>query len=249
MAERSTRCLDCHAPHYAEAGGCADCHRGQPTAARRALAHARLLSGRAAEHVLARGPAVSEGRVLVETLACRRCHVIDGRGTGLATNLDGAVWKREQSALVTSIETPVENMPAFGFNRPQTEGIIAFLLNRATRGAIEEEYRVQFAREGANAPSTFDEKCGGCHRMLTRLGPLGKGRDGPNLSGLLTAFYPNTAPLAKSWTEKVLREWVANPRALRSSAIMPPVPLTGDQLDQVMDAIRTSASAGVTARR
>ena len=112
-------CGSCHAPHYVEIGACAECHRGQPSAARKELAHARLLSGRVAEHGLTQGKAVSEGRRMVDAAACRRCHTIGGQGNALATNLDRVVWEREQSGLMTSITRPVENMPAFGFDDDQ----------------------------------------------------------------------------------------------------------------------------------
>ena len=231
-------CASCHAAHYAELGACAECHRGEPSAARKELGHARLLSGRAAEHGLTNGKAVSEGRQLVEAAACRRCHTIGGLGNRLATNLDSVVWKREQRELMTSITTPVENMPVFGFGRGQSEALIAFLLNSARPNAEEETYRVQFVRDVTHAPSTFDDKCGGCHRLLTSLGPQGSGGQGPNLSGLLTSFYPKTAPDQREWSEKVLADWVKNPRALRPSTLMPPVSLDASELEKVMESIR-----------
>jgi mono/diheme cytochrome c family protein len=240
--ETREACGSCHARHYASIGTCAECHRGEPSAARKELGHARLLSGRAAEHSLTGGKAVSEGRQLVEATACRRCHTIGGLGNRLATNLDNVVWKREQRELMTSITTPVENMPVFGFDRGQSEALIAFLLNSARPNAEEEIYRVQFVRDATHAPSTFDDKCGGCHRLLTPLGPQGSGGQGPNLSGLLTSFYPKTAPDGREWSKKVLADWVKNPRALKPSTIMPPVPLNESEFAKVLEAIRAPAA-------
>ncbi len=234
-------CGSCHASHYAELGACAECHRGQPMATRKELAHARLISGRAAEHGLTRGKAVDEGRQLIEAAACRRCHTIGGLGNRLATNLDSVVWRREQRELRTSITEPVENMPAFGFDSGQSDTLIAFLLSSARPNAAEETYRVQFARDATRAPSTFGEKCGGCHRLLTSLGPEGVGDQGPNLSGLFTPFYPKTAASEMGWSEKAMAEWVANPRAIRRTAIMPPVPLTQVELERVTESIRGPA--------
>jgi cytochrome c2 len=211
--------------------------------ARKELAHARLLTGRAAEHSLARGKTVTEGRKLVEAAACRRCHTIGGQGNRLATNLDNVAWKREQRELMTSITAPVENMPIFDFDHDQTEALIAFLLNSARPDASDEVYRVQFARNAARVPSTFEDKCGGCHRLLTSLGPQGSGRRGPNLSGLFTAFYPRTAPGEQAWSEKTLTDWLANPCALRPEAIMPPVPLTAAELQQILEPVRGSATS------
>lgn len=185
---------------------------------------------------------MGEGRKLVEAAACRRCHTIGGEGNRLATNLDSVVWKREQSELLTSITQPVENMPVFDFDRGQTEAVIAFLLSGARLDASDDAYRVQFARDASRAPSTFEDRCGGCHRLLTSAGPRGYGRRGPNLSGLLTSFYPRTAPGERAWSEKVLNDWVANPRAARPNTIMPPVPLSEAELQQVLESIRGSGA-------
>ena len=236
-------CGSCHAPHYAGAGSCDDCHRGQPSSARKELAHARLLRGRAAEHRLRSGAAVSEGRKLVEAAACRRCHTIGGLGNRLATNLDNVVWTREQPELTASITEPVENMPVFDFDRGQAEALIAFLLSGARPDASDEAYRVQFARDASRTPSTFEDKCGGCHRLLTSLGPRGFGRRGPNLSGLFTSFYPHTAPGERAWSEKLLTDWVANPRSLRPETVMPPVPLSEAELQQVLESVRGSGTS------
>lgn len=185
---------------------------------------------------------MSEGRKLVEAAACRRCHTIDGEGNGLATNLDSVVWKREQDELLTSITQPVENMPVFDLGRGQAEAVIAYLLSGARADVSDEAYRVQFARDASRAPSTFEGKCGDCHRLLTSRGPRGFGRRGPNLSGLLTSFYPRTATGERAWSEKILTDWVANPRAARPNTIMPPVPLSDAELQQVLESIRDSTA-------
>lgn len=138
---------------------------------------------------------------------------------------------------MTSIMEPVENMPVFGFDRVQSEAVIAFLLGSARPNASEETYRMQFTRDSEGAPSIFDLKCGGCHRMLTALGPRGSGGQGPNLSGLMTSFYPKAAPGEREWSSKALADWLANPRALRSSTLMPPVPLNEGELQQVLESI------------
>jgi cytochrome c2 len=71
------------------------------------------------------------------------------------------------------------------------------------------------------------------------------GRQGPNLSGFFTSFYPKTAPGERAWSEKVLTDWVANPRALRPGAVMPPVPLDPAELQQVMESIRAITPVAV----
>ena len=228
-------CGGCHPPHRVEQGACQDCHAGDPGAARRELAHRGLLTGRVAEHPLRHGPAVTEGARLADTSACRRCHTIGGEGNRLAADLDRVAWRRSQAELLASIQEPVENMPRFGFDRSQAEALVAFLLSRADRHAPLLAYRVTFSGAGQGGRGAFEQKCGGCHRLLGASGPLGHGSAGPNLSGLGTRFYPPTAPGDRLWTAEALAKWLANPRQLRPATTMPPVALTAEELREVME--------------
>jgi cytochrome c2 len=233
-ATRDTGCRSCHGAHYVREGTCQECHRGNPGAERRELAHAQLLTGRAASLRLAGGPALREGQGLVVALACRRCHTIGGKGNRLATTLDAVVWKREQAQLVSSIREPVENMPRFGLDEGQAEAIVAFLLRSGSADEPQDTYRVRFTRGQNTVLTVFEKQCGGCHRFLGPAGPVGTGSAGPNLSGLFTPFYPPTAPGNRPWTEKALADWLKNPRASRPATTMPPVALKEDELGQVV---------------
>jgi cytochrome c2 len=221
-------CRTCHArraPSHLERGPCASCHGGDPFAARKELAHHHLITGRAAEHGLPNSPAVAEGRRRAESLACRRCHTVDGSGDRLATNLDRVAWRRDQGELARSIVNPVENMPRFGLDRGQAEAVIAYLLRSADPKLGTATYRVRFSKRAAVRDSVFESRCGGCHRTLAAASPLGRGSAGPNLSGVFTAFYPPTAPGARAWAPLTLEGWLANPRALRPGSAMRPVRL------------------------
>lgn len=227
-------CRSCHAAHYVREGACQDCHRGNPGAERGELAHERLLTGHAAASRLPDSLPLRGGRRLVETLACRRCHTIGGKGNRLATSLDTVVWKREQAELVSSIREPVENMPDFRLDEGQAEAIVAFLLRSGSPEQSEDTYRVQFAREAGSIASVFERECGGCHRFIGASGPIGTGSVGPNLSGLFTPFYPRTTPGDRRWTEKALADWLRNPRVARPHTTMPPLALSEDDVRKVV---------------
>jgi len=242
-------CGGCHAAHRTDQGSCAACHRGDPAALRKEIAHQRLLSGQAAEHARADAPAVAEGRRLVERLACRRCHVVGGSGNRLATDLDRVAWKREQSELARSLAVPVENMPRFGLDDRQAEPVIAFLLQNADTESADATYRVRFSGASAKGDSTFEKHCGGCHRALVTDGPLGRGSAGPNLSGLFSAFCPATAPGSRHWTAETLGKWLENPRSVRPRAAMRPVRLEAGELERLVEEMQASAPKSTTPRK
>jgi mono/diheme cytochrome c family protein len=146
MTGRQPGCRSCHAAHFVREGSCRDCHRGNPEAAREELAHEGLLTGRVAELRVPGSRALREGGSLVETLACRRCHTIAGRGNRLATSLDSVVWKRGQAELVSSIRDPVASMPDFGLDEDQAEAVVAFLLRSGSPDRAQDAYRVHFSR-------------------------------------------------------------------------------------------------------
>lgn len=231
-------CNGCHPVHYETRGTCTGCHRGDPATRRRDLAHADLLTGAAAAWSMAGAPALAEGERLRDALGCRRCHVTGGRGNALAQSLDALAWKRTQAQLRTSIIEPATFMPDFGLARKQADALIAVLLRDGARGARESRYLVHFRGDAPAAPNAFVKKCGPCHRALTAAGPLGIGADGPNLSGLLTPFYPATD--GRAWTAARLADWLRNPRAERPAALMRPVELTPEELAQV-DSLLTPA--------
>ena len=87
--------------------------------------------------------------------------------------------------------------------------------------------------------------CGGCHRALTeKLGSLGGGGVGPNLSALFTPFYPGRYREGEPWREQRLREWLKNPRKARPSAVMPPVVLGDNERDMIIELLTVTRQGG-----
>jgi cytochrome c2 len=225
-------CAPCHATrHYPTLGTCTGCHRGNAAARRKALAHDHLLRGAAAAWSIPRVGAVQDGERLRDVLGCRRCHVTGGRGNTFAISLDAVAWRRDQEALRTSIQHPATFMPDFGLSDRQADRLIALLLRDGDRQGRQERYMVRFRGSAATPGNAFVVRCGGCHRALTSLGPLGSGSAGPNLTGLFGEFYP--APEGRRWTRDRLERWVANPRRERPLATMHPVAAAPEELAQI----------------
>jgi hypothetical protein len=173
---------------------------------------------------------------------------VDGTGNRLATDLDRISWTRDQAELVKSIAEPVENMPRFGLDDRQVESVIAFLLRNADTDRPDATYRVRFSGAGAKGDSTFERRCGGCHRALAADGPLGRGSAGPNLSGVFSAFYPATAQGGRGWTGETLWKWLENPRSVRPRAAMRPVRLEAGELERLVEEMEAPAPRATTPR-
>ena len=180
---------------------------------------------------------------LMDQLACRRCHISAGRGNRLAANLDDAAVRKTAGELVLSIRRPVANMPYFGLDEER----ITMLVNAIYAGSQGRQtdeaapVRVHFNTSGKKNPDIFSTKCGSCHRILSeRLGAVGTGEIGPNLSGLFSKYYPKTFKNGEAWSASKLSSWVKNPRETRPWARMLPVTLTETETKELESIIIVS---------
>lgn len=209
------------------------------------VAHHGLVAGRFAHYKMRESEVVREGRRLMEQFSCRRCHISAGKGNPLATNLDSLRNGRSPWEIAASIEKPALGMPDFVVSEKQA----AILVNAILAGADEVRSSkenlpgvVHFEDPVSLNRHVFSKKCASCHRLLSeRFGVMGKGNIGPNLSGLLTGWYPRTFKSGEAWNEKRLREWLSNPRKVRHSADMQPVILSGDEFRQLVEALMVKA--------
>ena len=230
-------CLACHPVHHEDLGRCTDCHHGNPASRRKNLAHAGLRAGKYVRFMLGDEAYSKEGERLMELLACRRCHVSGGRGNRLAVSLDGAVTRKTAGELVLSIRKPVANMPNFSLTEERTTMLVNAILAGSQGHETAETVPVQvhFNTSGKKRADVFSVKCGGCHRMLSeRLGALGTGDSGPNLSGLFSPFYPKSFKNSEAWNARNLGAWLKNPRETRPGARMMPVILTEPETKELM---------------
>lgn len=228
----SSRCLDCHPVHYATRGDCASCHRGDPRSNRAEIAHHGFIPAAYARFSVPGSPVTTAGRRLLDQLACRRCHVIGGEGNRLAGPLDPQLATADPLELREAILRPVLFMPDFRLTDPQLVELVNALLSY--RAGPDEEMQevplvVHFEPENGRE-NPFDKHCGACHRVLTaKHGGLGGGAIGPNLSGLLSPFYPPNFKDQQPWTAEHLKSWLDNPRKIRPVARMRPVRLQDEE--------------------
>lgn len=237
-APPQSRCLTCHAAHYAEREGCGTCHRGDGRTSRKELAHSGLIKGSYAQFTNPGAPVVLRGKRLAESAACRRCHVLGTTGNRLASNLDAISHVSHPEEIDKAIQNPAVFMPHFHFSQQDRDALVTFILAaRLTAGKQTNEppQVVHFDLLQPSRQTVFAKQCGGCHRLLSeRFGGLGSGNDGPNLSGLLTRFYPATFQNNQLWTEQILKRWLKNPRTIRSQTLMRPVVLQPAEWDELL---------------
>ena len=236
-------CLSCHFTHYEKHGNCTGCHGGNGDSARENIAHSGLISGRYAWFTMGDSAIMKEGERLLEALACRRCHVSGGVGNRLATSLDSVVKIRTVDEIAATILAPGSEMPDLGLSEPRTDAVVNALLGGAKKkgSTVVKPLVVHFKGRGGMGKDVFSRKCGPCHRALTeKLGALGTGNSAPNLSGLLSPYYPKSYKTNGKWTEKALRQWLENPRKIRLDARMPPVPLKEDELRELVRILSVS---------
>lgn len=218
------------------------CHRGNPASERKNIAHQRLIAGRYARFTLADDQLFREGNRLLEQYACRRCHVIGGKGNRLSVNLDHSAGRKSPEEMAASIRRPVQNMPDFRMGEAQETALVNALLSAASHQSVTSAKRpqvVHFDQASEAGQDVFSIKCGPCHRMLTvRLGGLGRGDAGPNLSGLLSPFYPKSFRNAEVWSAERLRRWLENPRAIRAGSRMQPVKLSETEIRDLLDVLK-----------
>lgn len=232
------RCLECHRAHHENLGICMDCHQGNPKTDRLSIAHDRLISGKYVQFRLPSNSVAEDGRRRIEQFACRRCHRIAQSGHRLAADLDQIRRNTLPDQLAAAIQRPAMYMPDFHF--PET--VVVELVNavRDSRAADTSVSNatvrmVHFQKNPQDSVDIFSRQCGSCHRMLTQqYGGLGQGTIGPDLSGLLTEFYPKNYSNNRAWDLAGFRIWLKNPREVRKFTPMLPIQLPDDAWAQLV---------------
>lgn len=229
----TTGCLQCHSAHHKEWGTCVDCHQGDFRTQRIQIAHHRLIRGEYACFTLPESSVVKTGHRLINRSGCRRCHQTGHQGNVLASDLDTSFDNTLPEVLANAIKKPVTFMPDFYFQETDVTSLVNAILDSSAVYASksgEVSQVIHFEGDKGDSYNIFSRYCGSCHRILTkRIGGIGKGDIGPNLSGLFNDFYFQNFKGSKSWNSNGLEQWLKNPRDIRRNAQMPPMHLKKDE--------------------
>jgi len=236
-------CRGCHPVHYVDRGSCISCHRGDDRTDRKRIAHYRLIPARYAAFTLPGSVRVERGKKLLERYGCRRCHMAGKQGTSLAASLD-RLGGKEPGQLAAAMDKPALYMPTFHVAPQERDDLVNYLMWLGREGRVKGQETpavVHFSRTERDREHPFVKRCGGCHKALTEgHGGVGAGDIGPNLSGLFTPFYPRPFREGEPWTSQRLREWLKNPRKVRTMAVMPPVVLEEGELERIAELLNIS---------
>lgn len=237
FAAAQESCISCHADSCVErreAFMCTSCHGGIAGTSREDIAHYRLTEGRYADF-LTESPSVQRGAAAIDELLCRRCHTIGGRGMRMASNLDATIKRLTARQIDGNITAPNEQMPEFNLTSPDTAAVVTALLHYSAKQQGERLVEIVYFGGGSTARA-YEDKCGGCHRMLSGGGALGSHTLAPFLSGLYSEFYPLLD--GKPWDEKRLSDWLDNPRKIKPAAVMPVPVLKPEEKEDILKTFR-----------
>jgi len=150
----------------------------------------------------------------------------------------GCITSQNYSTDHGALHQPAFYMPDFVLAPHQMISLITQILS----GGVGYSYDAQIAprvvhfEDGEKLGNLFEKYCGSCHRVLTdKYGGLGSGVQAPNLSGLLSEFYPANYKNNQRWNADGVRIWVKNPRKIRPLTMMPPQIVNEQELVKLVD--------------
>jgi hypothetical protein len=168
---------------------------------------------------------------IIAELHCRRCHIINGRGNLLASDLGATSGRLTVTDIADKIASPALQMPRFLLSEEERLALAVLLLSYADKD-MEKPAIVEIVPLEGKEKTIFNDKCGGCHLLLSKYGALGRKSAATHISGLFTEYYP-PPPTAARWNIEIFKRWLTNPRSIKSNAVMPPVILTEEEMEEI----------------
>ncbi len=181
-------------------------------------------------------PAVIRGKELWESNNCMGCHTLFGEGAYYAPDLT-QVYERRGPAFIRQMLTDPEGlypgqrrMVTYAFTQEEQDDMIAFLewCSHVDLNGFPPPPTVGVATAPAGAgavavPQVYQQICSACHAV----GGVG-GQVGPALDGV-----------ASRRDADYLRRWLEDPLAINPKSRMPKMPLTPEQLEEVLAYLST----------
>jgi len=184
-------------------------------------------------------PAVAAGKVIWEENNCMGCHTLFGEGAYYAPELTKVVERRGEIWLKLFLADPQKMFPGerkmvqYDFNEEEIENVIAFLewcgqvdLNGFPKTPPLQGLTspvVTSGAAGANEPEMFAALCRACH----------------SVSGVGGVVGPPLDDVKNRKSREELIAWIRDPQTIKPGTAMPQLPLTEEQLNEIVDYLLT----------
>jgi nitric oxide reductase subunit C len=182
-------------------------------------------------------PQVAAGKRIWEENNCMGCHTLFGEGAYYAPELTLAVKRRGKPWLRMFLKDPQAMFPGerkmvqYNFTGEEIEEVIAFLewagevdlngfpadppLREKMGPAVVAASAVATANP---APELYATICAACHTVGGQGGTVGPALD----------------DISQRKSPAELREWIAEPQKVKPGTTMPQIPMTEEQLDEIV---------------
>ena len=178
---------------------------------------------------------VIAGKHIWEDNNCMGCHTLFGEGAYYAPELTKVVDRRGKPWLKLFLKDPQKMFPNerkmtnYHFDDKQIDEVIAFLdwcgkvdLNGfPAKPPLKELLNpvVTTGNSGGEQPVMFKTICIACHSVAGKGGVVG----------------PPLDVIGNTLDREALKKWIKNPQIIKPGTAMPLIPMTDEQLDEVVD--------------
>jgi len=181
--------------------------------------------------------AVRGGKRIWEDNNCMGCHTLFGEGAYYAPELTKVVERRGKPWIRIFLKDPEAMFPGerkmtnYNFSDEDIENVIAFFdwcgkVDLNGFPAKPPLGRVAAPKSTVEQPAVFTNMgCIGCHSV---------GGEGGNVG-------PALDTIAKRMDRAALKEWISDPQKIKPGTAMPKLPLTPEQLNEVIDYLEAVA--------
>ncbi|MCA9581640.1 MAG: cytochrome c [Myxococcales bacterium] len=186
---------------------------------------------------------VVRGKEIWEAENCMGCHTLFGEGGYYAPDLSDVYVRRGEMFIRQMLTDPEAMYPGerkmvkYDFTDEQKDDVIAFLKwsGNVDLNGFPPEPTIGVAGGGAagsgssaGQPLVYKQVCAACHAV----GGHG-GQVGPSLDGV-----------ASRYDGEYLKRWLEDPLAVKADSKMPKLPLTSDQVDELVIYLTTLKAGG-----
>lgn len=227
-------CVNCHSEHIKSS--CISCHKGNPNSMRIKIAHENIIKGEFLMYKIDNNIKINSENI-INDIGCRRCHKIGQYGNTKGSDLNKSINSKNIRDLTNSILAPSDFMPDFKLLPNRITLIMNGLIANSENYEESNSKSIIYLKNKLEK-NLFIEKCGNCHKVISeKLGHLGSGNIAPNLSGILSKYYPKTINLKTNSIEDI-KNFIKNPRHFNKHANMPVVELSDEEMKEIIEILK-----------